>query len=82
MMMLIMTIHKYLRNGDLISKKGFAESQKKHDELWNELQRNFKEQLQDSHEELSRKPNKGFIRVQKHMDTTISNVEDRLNDGI
>ena len=63
-------------------ENSFAESQKKQDELWNESQRKFKQQLQHRHEELSRKLNKGFIRVQEHMDTTISNVEDRLNDRI
>ena len=36
----------------------------------------------ESHEELSRKIDKGFIRIQKHVDTTISNVEDRLNEII
>ena len=35
--------------------------------------------LRDRDKELSRKLNKSFMRMQKHVDTTILNVQDRFN---
>ena len=45
----------------------------------NELLVEFQNRQAELHKELSKKINKGFIRIQKHVDTTISNAEDRLN---
>ena len=42
----------------------------------------FQNRPAESYDELSKKLNRGLIRIQKHSDTTILNVEDRLNDRI
>ena len=57
-------------------ERSYAESQKKQNELLIE----FHNRQAESHEELSKKIDRGFIRMQKDVDTTISNVEHSLNN--